>query len=140
MADILEFLAKPRFKDKVFLHQKYIVERMSTRQIAGLCFSSRPTISKHLKLHKIPIRDRDDRLLLNKGQLGLGERRLKGTIQANKTEVEIIKTIVDLRGRNYSYRQIAAWLDAKGIKTKNAYGPWKPTTIMKIFKRQLSGI
>jgi hypothetical protein len=130
VVDTIEFLAKPRFKDKVFLHQKYVVERLSTEQIADLCFSSRPTISKHLRLHKIPIRKHEERLLLNKGQLALGERRGHRGIQQNKSEGEIIKTIIDLRAKGYSYRQVAAWLDAKGTKTKNNRGLWRAATVM----------
>ena len=140
MVDTIEFLAKPRFKDKAFLHQKYVVERLSTEQIAGLCFSSRPTISKYLKLHKIPIRKHEERLLLNKGQLALGERRLRGSIQHNKSEQQTIRTIVGLRSQGYSYHQVAAWLDAKSIKTKNEQGLWKATTVMKIFKRATEAI
>jgi len=36
------------------------------------------------------------------------------------------------------YRQVAAWLDGNGIKTKNERGTWKATTVMKIFKRERS--
>lgn len=76
-------------------------------------------------------------MLLNKGQLALGERRRNGQIQTNKSECEIIKTILSLRRQGYSYRQMAAWLDAKGVKTKNERGPWKATTVMKIYKRMI---
>ena len=53
----------------------------------------------------------------------------------NWTELKIVGQILDLRGQGYSYRQVAAWLDAKAIKTKNERGSWQATTIMKIAKR-----
>jgi len=135
--DSIEFLAKPRFKDKAFLHQKYVVEKLSSQQIADLCFSSRPTISKYLRLHKIPLRDSNDRLAINKGQLAFGERSSNGAICQNQSELRVVKLICDLRKKGYSLRQIAAWLDARGIKTKNRSGPWTAASILKIHRRAL---
>lgn len=140
VTDSVEFLARPAFKDKVFLHQKYVVEGLSTGEIADLCFSSRSTISKHLRLHAIPIRDLAERLLLNKGQLALGERRLKGRIQQKASESEIIQTILKLRTEGYSYRQIASWLDAKGLETKNRRARWQSATVLKIVRRSTNTV
>ncbi|MBL7670768.1 MAG: recombinase family protein [Bdellovibrionaceae bacterium] len=138
VVDSIEFFTKPRYKSKVFLHQKYVVEKLTSDEIAKLCFSSRPTISKYLKLHGIPIRRAEERLALNKGQLALGEKRYKGTVQKNWAEIKIVEQIFDLRSQGYSYRQVAAWLDAKGIKPKNKCSPWQATTVMKIAKRTQS--
>jgi hypothetical protein len=133
--DTIEFLAKPRFKDKAFLQQKYLVEKLSMAQIAALCFSSRPTISRHLKRYGISVRKGDQRLLLNKGQLALGEKRWKGAIHANQEELKVVRKIMQLREQGYSYRQIAAWLDGRGIRTKNRRSQWKAATVMKICRR-----
>lgn len=111
LVDTINFLAKSIFKDKAFLHQKYTMEKLSMKQIADICSSSRPTISKHLKLHGIAARGHHERIKLNKGQLAVGERRWRGAVQENKAEGRIVSLIVDLRGQGYSYRQIAAWLD-----------------------------
>jgi predicted transcriptional regulator len=138
VVDTIEFLTKPPFKDKAFLHQKYVVEKLTSDEIAKLCFSSRPTISKYLKLHRITVRQAEERQALNKGQLALGEKRYKGSVQKNWAEIKIVEQILDLRSQGYSYRQVAAWLDAKGIKTKNERGSWQATTIMKIAKRAQS--
>jgi hypothetical protein len=135
LIDTIDFLSKPIFKDKAFLHQKYVVEKLSMKQIAELCSSSRPTVSKHLKIHGIAARSHHERIKLNKGQLAVGERRWRGAIQQNKAEGRIVSLILDLRGKGYSYRQIAAWLDAKGIGTKNGRGAWQAVTVMKIYKR-----
>jgi hypothetical protein len=78
--------------------------------------------------------------LLNKGQLAWGERRWKGAIQKNQMENKVVELIIKLRGRGYSYRQIAAWLDSKGIQTKNSRDRWKAATVMKIFKRAKNSV
>lgn len=65
----------------------------------------------------------------------MGERRWRGAVQQNRTEGRTVSLIMDLRGKGYSYRQIAAWLDARDISTKNGRGPWQAATVMKIYKR-----
>jgi hypothetical protein len=135
MSDFTEFQVIPWYQDQSFLHQKYVVEKQSTQQIADLCFSSRATVSKYLTLHGIAIRSQDEWLSLNKGQLAWGEKRLRGMVQRNQSEMRVVDIIARLRKHGYSYRKIGAWLDAKGIKTKNGYRSWKATTVMKIFKR-----
>jgi hypothetical protein len=117
VVDTLEFLAKPRFKDKAFLHQKYIVKRLSSRQIADLYFSSRPTISKYLKIHGIAIRSCEARLPLKK--VSLPRVSADGKSPSSVAEGAVIKTIVDLRSQGYSYRQVAAWLDANDNLSKS---------------------
>jgi hypothetical protein len=120
--------------DKAFLHQKYVVEKLNMKQISKLCFSSRPTISNYLREFNIPIRTPFDRSKLNKGQLGFGERRLKGAIVRHESEYALIGKAIELRKAGYSYRQISAWFDAMGIKTKRGGNCWSATSIMKILK------
>jgi hypothetical protein len=40
------------FKDKSFLHQKYVVEGLSCEEIATQIFSARTTVLKYLKIHE----------------------------------------------------------------------------------------
>ena len=64
-----------------------------------------------------------------------GEKVAGGELRKKMAESEIIKAIVRLRSEGYSLRQIAAWLDAKAIKTKNGKGRWQAATVLKILRR-----
>jgi hypothetical protein len=46
----------PAYKERSFLHQKYVVEKLSIAQIASQSFSSKPTIRKALIEAGIPLR------------------------------------------------------------------------------------
>jgi hypothetical protein len=66
----------PLYKNKSFLHQKYVSEGFSPQQIASEIFSARITISKHLKKFEIPKREKD--ICQKSGRaLGYGEMRKK---------------------------------------------------------------
>ncbi|CAN5950118.1 unnamed protein product [Sphagnum jensenii] len=116
-----------------FLRQKYEVERLSIGQIAALVFSARSTVSKGLKGFGIPIRSRHP---ARKGQHAYGEKAVGPRLTAKMSEMDVIASIKRLHGDGYSLRQIAAWLDAKGIKTKNRRARWQAATVMKILRRK----
>ncbi|HRK08751.1 MAG TPA: hypothetical protein PLZ57_13350 [Pseudobdellovibrionaceae bacterium] len=54
-----------------------------------------------------------------KRQMALGEKVAGGILQMKMTEADAIEIMIRLRTDGYTYQQIASWLDAKGIKTKN---------------------
>lgn len=64
--EIIDYPVIPYYKCRSFLHQKYVVERLSTTEIAKQIFSSHLTVLKYLKAFKIPIRKGEK----NKTQLG----------------------------------------------------------------------
>lgn len=70
-----------------------------------------------------------------KGQLAFGEKVAGRDISSKLGENAMIATMIKLRQEGYSLRQIAAWLDAKGVKTKNRRDRWQATTVMKILER-----
>lgn len=122
----------PRFRQESFLRQKYEAEGLSTGQIADQIFSAKSTVSKYLKAFDIATTPTNPS---RKGQLAFGEKVSKGELRKKMTEVDVIKAIMRLHSEGYSLRQIAAWLDARKIKTKNRKGRWQATTVMKILKR-----
>lgn len=122
----------PLFKQESFLRQKYEVERLSTSQIADQIFSARSTVAKHIK--EFGIAEELTRSP-SAGQVAFGKRKKGQQLIANASEEEIIQSIARLRSEGYSFRQIAAWLDAKGIKTKNRKGRWQAATVLKILRR-----
>lgn len=122
----------PLHRQESFLRQKYEAEGLSTGQIAAQIFSAKSTISKYLKEFGVAKKPANPS---RKGQLAFGKKVAAGELREKMTEAEVIKAMMRLRAEGYSLRQIAAWLDAKGIKTKNQKGRWQATTIMKILKR-----
>ncbi len=107
----------PPYKNKSFLHQKYVSEGLSPQQIASEIFSARITISKHLKKFEIPIREKD--ICQKSGRaLGYGEMRRNGVIQSRKGEIEVIKKMLMLRDKDFSYGKIAKFLNLLRIVCK----------------------
>lgn len=124
----------PLFKSESFLRQKYLEEKLSSRQIAALTVSARSTVMKYLKAYDIPLRSEDEALLHNKGQMAYGERRVNGSVISHQREIENIEKIKTLRAQGFSYWKIADVFNSMKIPTKNKGSRWHPTTIMKILK------
>ena len=126
----------PKYLDPVFLKQKYLDERLSTAQIAGLVFSARSTVAKYLKRYGIPLRPEDEAHALRKGQMAFGEHTRKGKLKAHQRELAAIERMKTLRAKGYSYHKIAEVLTALKVPTKNGRHRWHATTVMKILKAQ----
>jgi hypothetical protein len=47
----------PIYKNKSFLHQKYVVEGLSCEEIAEQIFSARTTVLKYIKVYGISVRE-----------------------------------------------------------------------------------
>jgi len=123
------------YRDEAFLRQKYLVERLSTTQIADLIFSSRSTVSAALKRYRIPIRSEAEARVHRKGQLRYGEKCRQGKVESLKRELETVEKMKELRDQGYSYREIADILNTMKVPTKTRRAKWRATTIMKILKR-----
>lgn len=61
------------YKNKSFLHKKYVVEGLSCEEISTQIFSARTTILKYLQIHGIPIRE-----------VGTNQRRARGLAYGQK--------------------------------------------------------
>ncbi|PIS11285.1 MAG: hypothetical protein COT73_04745 [Bdellovibrio sp. CG10_big_fil_rev_8_21_14_0_10_47_8] len=136
ISDFTEFQAIPWYQDRAFLHQKYIAERMSSRQIAKLIGSSRSTVITHLKTHGIRLRRQEESHAMNPGQVRYGSKLLHGQLVENKGETQIIQKMVSLRKQGFSYWKIAAVLSSMAIPTKSKTAKWQAATVMKILKAQ----
>ena len=125
----------PPYKNEFFLREKYLLEKLSTRQIAKQVFSARSTVVKHLKAYGIPMRTEDEAHDLNNGQCAFGEKMLGGKVLPHKGELEVLRRMQSLRNSGHSYRKIAAQLNVSGIPTKNRKTKWHATTVMKMLKK-----
>src|SRR6056297_2626102 len=100
---------EPLFKNKIFLQQKYLSEGLSASQIAREISSARSTVSAHLVEFEIEA-DKNEKYG-NKGQLGFGERLVKGQVIPHKGELTIINEMSAMRAAGASYGKIANWLN-----------------------------
>jgi len=115
------------------------VERLSTKEISRLIFSSRSTVSKYLKKHGIPLRPQDQQLR-NKSQLRFGEAWRKRKIVACKKEQIVVEKIKRLRLNGLSYWKIADVLNAFGTETKTMRGKWHTRYVQKVLEGPGGGL
>ncbi len=115
------------FKEKSFLHQKYVVEGLSINQIVAQTMSSRATVRTNLREFGIQLRAEDSR----SGKPGYGEKKINGIIVPNKAELEIVSRIKDLHAQGYSNQKIADLMLSFKIPTKRG-GRWNRHTVRGI--------
>lgn len=127
--------SKPLYHSEEFLRQKYLVEGLSTRQIAREICSARSTVKDAIKGFGIPLRPGEEARKLNKGQLAFGEKMVRGRIMPHGGERRVLRQMVDLRRRGDSLGKIAAWLNAKGVPPKGSARHWSRPTVFKILQR-----
>lgn len=125
----------PPYKNEFFLREKYLVEMLSTRQIAALVFSARSTVVRHLRAYGIPMRREDEAHDLNNGQCSFGEKMVAGKAAPHKGELVVLRRMQTLRNNGLSYWKIAAQLNSSGVPTKNRKTKWHATTVMKMLKK-----
>lgn len=116
--------------DEFFLKQKYVVEGLSSNEIAKLTFSSRSKITRLLKQYDIPLKKVTRR---NNGGHVYGYKKYGGKAIEMKKEQEVVELIKYYRKSGYSYQRIADFLNKRKIETKNKKGIWYPKVIRGIF-------
>lgn len=131
VAKSISFFVTEPFKDAAFLHQKYVLERLSTKEISDLISSSRSTVSKYLRRFGIPIRPQDQEHR-SRSQLRYGEAWRNRQVAVHKKELETLARIRKLRNEGLSYWKIADVLNAWGIPTKTRRGRWHARSVQKI--------
>ena len=86
----------PLYKNKFFLQQKYVEERLSCEEIAAQIFSARTTVLKYLKLHNMPIREVGSNTKRVRG-LGYGKKIKARNVAEHQREVDAILKMKELR-------------------------------------------
>jgi hypothetical protein len=125
-------VSKPKlYRDRDFLHQKYVVERLSIKEISAEIFSSRTAVSSGLKRFGIPIRE-NDIAHKNRSQLRYGEAWRKRQVVAYRREQENIEKMRQLRSQGFSYWKIADVFNSMKIPTKTGRGRWHARAIQNI--------
>lgn len=117
---------------KSFLHQKYVVEGLSSSEIAALTFSSRAAVTRWLNKYGIPLKTITRR---ETGDQVYGYRKYLGMSIPVKKEQKVIELITKYRHKKVSYHKIAVLLNEKGIKTKLGQGKWYAKVVRQIYLR-----
>lgn len=133
ISDFLEFQYIPPYRDKSFLHQKYVVEGLSIGQIAAQIFSSKQAVRKGLLRVGIQLRE-PHRPHGNPSQVRYGQRKHKGRPVRHANEQRVISAIQDMRQQGLSLRQIAAFLSKIGVPTKRRGKAWHPEMVKRILE------
>jgi hypothetical protein len=139
LTDMIDFQYVFPLTDRSFLHQKYVLEGLSRRQIAELTASSKATVTRYLHLHNIVTARPGRRSWQHPGQLPYGTRLHNGRVVPNKAEERILRRMCELRERGLTYRQIVARLEAARIPTKTGRTRWAATTVMNLVMRYRDG-
>jgi hypothetical protein len=125
------FIYQEPFKDKAFLHQKYVLERLSIAEIAKEIFSAESTVHKYLRQFEIPIRDPGSNIR-RKRALAYGRRIEDRREVAHQRELEVIDKMRSLRDQGFSYWKIADVLNAMKVPTKTRKGRWHARSVQQI--------
>lgn len=129
--DRLEFAHTPAYHDKHVLHQKYVVEGLSIRQIADEFLSSREAVRKGLMDDNIPLRA-SGKPHGRQSQTKYGQRRINGMAASFMKEQKIIVAVRQMREQGLSLRLIAKNLSSMGIPTKCNGVQWHPEMVKRI--------
>jgi hypothetical protein len=98
---------KPLYKNRDFLLQKYVQEKLGIEEIFRQVFSSPSTILKYLELYNIPVREVGSNQTRKRG-LAYGSKCIKKEEFDHKREFDNISKIKELRDKVFSYHKIAA--------------------------------
>lgn len=135
LIDTIDFVYSNPWRNKTFLHQKYVVEGLSITQIAKQILSSREAVRKGLIEHGIK-RKRRGAVGNRVAQVLYGYRRSNGALIPNLDEQQVIATVKKMSKNGLSFRKICDFLTSVGVPTKNKGRKWQPEMIRRILIRQ----
>jgi hypothetical protein len=131
LIDSIEYNHAPKYLDKDFLHQKYVVEGLSTAQIASQIFSSKDSVQKGLRLVGIPARV-PHQPHGRQSQPRYGQKRVEGKVGEHKTEQRVINAVREMRANGLTLRAIASCLGEMKVPTKCRGKKWHPEMVKRI--------
>ena len=130
----IDFIFEALWKDKSFLHQKYVLEGRSIAQIAGEILSSREAVRMGLIEHGIK-RKPQGQPGLRPAQVPYGYRLSDGLMIPHLAEQRVVSSVKKMADDGLSFRKICEFLTSVGVPTKNRGHGWHPEMI----RRMLSG-
>lgn len=132
--DTIDFNFDPLWKDKHFLHQKYVLEGRSIAQIAAEIISSRVAIRNALIEFGIKRRQRGEPGK-RPAQVPYGYRISNGLMVEHEGEQRILSAVLKMSARGLTLRQICEFLSKIGVPTKRRGQRWHPEMVRRISAR-----
>lgn len=132
--DTIDFNFEQLWKDKHFLHQKYVTEGRSIAQIAAQILSSRAAIRNALIEFGIKRRRRGEPGK-RPAQVPYGYRMSNGLIVEYEGEQRILSAVLKMSAQGLTLRQICEFLSKIGVPTKRRGQRWHPEMIRRILVR-----
>jgi transposase len=129
--DSIRLFEPQTWRNKSFLHQKYVLEGLSIRQIAVLVFSSKESVRTELRKANIQLRDKSNHHG-HPSQLKFGQRVVKGKAIEHKAEQRVVESVRQMKREGLSLRAIARCLDQMKIPTKNRGKKWHQEMVRRI--------
>jgi hypothetical protein len=132
LTEFLDYSAAPAYLNRDFLYQKYVVEKLSTSEIAALISSCQSTVGKYLKEYGIIARKGQGHQKragfgLAYGKIIVGREELP-----HQKQQQNIKKMWTLRTRGYSYWKIAEVFNTMCIPTQTGRGRWHARSVKAI--------
>lgn len=119
---------------KAVLHQKYVLERCSMRQIAAEFASSKTSVRNALIAFGIPLRERW-RNPHRRHNLPFGKKLLNGKVVAYEREQDVMRSILRMHCDGLSNGAIARVLTAMKVPTKRRGLKWNSELVRQILFR-----
>ena len=127
------YIASPPIPEGV-LRQKYLVDRLSMREIAREFACSKTRIRDMLLNYNIPLR-RPSQPPKSRWTT-YGKRKVRGKIVDHKAELRAVATIKQMYAEGVNTSAIARFLNIMKIPTKQQGKGWHQNTVAKILKRE----
>lgn len=137
VVDTIDFIHEPLWKDKDFLHQKYVIEGRSIRQISEEILSSRAAVRDRLIEFGIK-RKAQGKPGLRPAQVPYGYRLSNGMMVPHLGEQRVLASVKKMVGEGLSYRKVCEFLTSVAVPTKKRGQRWHPEMIRRLLQRPLS--
>jgi len=120
--------------NEAVLHQKYVLEKRSLRQIAREFASSKTTIRQALVRFGIPLKNKGSSV--NRVHaLPFGKRCVNGAVMQHKGEQQVIRSVLKMHREGLSNNAIARVLTEMKIPTKQQGKAWHHEMVRQILLR-----
>jgi hypothetical protein len=131
VVDTIDFIHEPLWKDKDFLHQKYVIEGRSIRQISEEILSSRAAVRDRLIEFGIK-RKAQGKPGLRPAQVPYGHRLSNGVMVPHLGEQRVLSSVKKMVSNGLSYRKVCEFLTSVGVPTKKRGQRWHPETVRRL--------
>jgi hypothetical protein len=133
--EIVKLSRVPDYKNPVVLHQNYIENGLTVKQMSVLHGCGETVIKKYLKLHGI--RKTVAMKVRHKANIEYGKKLVSGHVSGHKKETEIKNAIVNMYlDEGLSVTAIARVLTQMKVPTKKRGKKWDHSVVTDILKRE----